>query len=186
MKDLQHFLDKFICFGLETLFLHKMVAFVFSIFKIIIYFTEWCTLIDLFLDCFVPLFACVSETRRSACPSPSPYVGIRLDSRKFEKKKNNNQRNTWFGHPFVARCFSEKFETIARRIKNTFIAAFDRQIQISSQKCEFMMTSRWITDKIYLHLYKNNNFFPKYFNNTDFEILFLIYPVIFYNFFLQY
>ena len=36
------------------------------------------------------------------------------------------------------------------------------------------MTSRWITDKIYLHLYKNNNFFPKYFNNTDFEILFLI------------
>ena len=64
-----------------------MVAFVFSIFKIIIYFTEWCTLIDLFLDCFVPLFACVSETRRSACPSPSPYVGIRLDSRKLEKKK---------------------------------------------------------------------------------------------------
>ena len=103
-----------------------MVAFVFSIFKIIIYFTEWCTLIDLFLDCFVPLFACVSETRRSACPSPSPYVGIRLDSRKLEKKKINNQRNTWFGHPFVARCFSEKFETIARRIKNTFIAAFDR------------------------------------------------------------
>lgn len=45
-----------------------------------------------------------------------------------------------------------------------------------------MVTSRWITDKIYLHLYKNNNFFPKYFNNTDFEILFLIYPVIFYNF----
>lgn len=44
------------------------------------------------------------------------------------------------------------------------------------------MTSRWITDKIYLHLYKNNNFFFKYFNNTDFEILFLIYPVIFYNF----
>ena len=95
-------------------------------FEIIIYFAEWCTLIDLFLVCFVPLFACRSETRRSACPSPSPYVGIRLDSRKLEKKNNNNQRNTWFGHPFVTRCCSEKFETIARRIKNTFIAAFDR------------------------------------------------------------
>ena len=56
-------------------------------FEIIIYFAEWCTLIDLFLVCFVPLFACRSETRRSACPSPSPYVGIRLDSRKLEKKK---------------------------------------------------------------------------------------------------
>lgn len=27
--------------------------------------------------------------------------------------------------------------------------------------------SRWFTDKISLHLYKNNNFFPEYFNITD-------------------
>ena len=167
---------------METLFLHKMVAFVLRIFKIIIYFTEWCTLIDLFLVCFVPLFACGSETRVvhvQALHHTQAYVSIASNQ---EKKLTNNQRSTWFGHPVVARCCSDKFETIAQHIKSRFIAAFDRQIQISSQKCEFMVTSRWITDKIYLHLYKNNNFFPKYFNNTDFEILFLIYPVIFYNF----